>query len=124
MNAVTIQAIEARQKFGELLERVYYQDKVYQITRKDKPMGWLVGDAFMEKMGIIINYIIENEPVIADTLAVMLDDEIRSVIEEGRKESARESEYPWKGARLVSSMTYNFIPRQPVSEHCGNFIQR
>jgi len=89
MNAITIQAIEARQKFGELLERVYYQDKVYQITRKDKPMGYLVSDAFVERMDSIINYIIENEPALADTLAIMFDDKIRSVIEEGRKESAK-----------------------------------
>ena len=98
MNAISIRAIEVRQKFGELLERVYYQDKAYQITRKDKPMGWLVGDAFIERMGNIINYIIEHEPVLADTLAIMLDDEIRSVIEEGRKESARGERIPLEKA--------------------------
>src|SRR5437867_898703 len=86
MNSITIQAIEARQKFGELLERVYYQNRVYRITRKEKPMGWLVGDEFMETVGKLMDHIIENEPVLADTLALTLDDEIRSVVEHGMKE--------------------------------------
>ncbi len=86
MNSITIQAIEARQRLGELLERVYYQNKVYRITRKERPMGWLVGDEFMEAVGKLVDHIIENEPVLADTLAIMLDDEIRSVVERGMKE--------------------------------------
>jgi len=98
MNAISIASIEARHRFGELLERVYYQDKAYQITRKDKPMGYLVGDAFVEKIGNIINYIIKNEPALADTLAIMNDDEIRSVIEEGRREWAKGERIPLEQA--------------------------
>jgi len=86
MDVTTIQAIEARHNLGELLERVYYQNKVYRIARKDKPMGWLVGDDFIEAFGKMVDYIIENDPVLADTLAIMLDDEIRSAIEQGTKE--------------------------------------
>ncbi len=86
MDVTTIQAIEARHNLGELLERVYYQKKAYRIARRNKAMGWLVGDEFIDAVGKMVDYIIENEPVLADTLAIMLDDEIRSVIERGTKE--------------------------------------
>jgi hypothetical protein len=35
----TIQAIQARQNLGELLELAYYQNQQFTIARKNKPMG-------------------------------------------------------------------------------------
>lgn len=93
MDTVTIQAIEARQKFGELLERVYYQNKSYRIARKDKPMGWLVGDAFVEQVSRLVDYIIENEPALADTLTILLDADIRETIEQARRD--------WKDGKRI-----------------------
>lgn len=86
MTVTTIQAIEARQNLGEILERVYYQNKIYRIARKDKPMGWLVSDEFVETFAKLASYIVEREPILADTLAVTLDGDIRSIIEEGRSQ--------------------------------------
>ena len=81
-----IQALQARQKLGELLERVYYQDQRFRISRKNKPMAWLVGDPFVDTVSKLVDHIIENEPALADSLAITLDDEIRSIIEQGTKE--------------------------------------
>ena len=81
-----IQALEARQKLGELLERVYYQDQRFRISRKNKPMAWLVGDAFINAVGTLLDYIVENEPALADSLSITLDTQIRAIIERGTKE--------------------------------------
>ena len=82
----TIQALEARHRFGELLELAYYKDRQFRITRKGKPMAWLVGESFMKEVGRIIDHIIEHEPALADTLALTLDDELRAIIEQGTRE--------------------------------------
>jgi hypothetical protein len=73
-------------------------DHVCRIAGKDKPMGRLVGEAFIEQVGRVMDYIIEDEPALADTLAIMLDDGIRSAIEQGRKEWAQGERIPLKAA--------------------------
>jgi len=40
----------------------------------------------MDALGRLVDYILEHEPALADTLATMLDDEIRAVIEQGTQE--------------------------------------
>jgi hypothetical protein len=65
-----------------LLERVYYQSQQFQITRKDKPMARLIGEPFMQA----IDELIESDPALADTLALMLNKEALETINQGREE--------------------------------------
>ncbi|HCS78890.1 TPA: hypothetical protein DIV55_04050 [Patescibacteria group bacterium] len=86
MQTTDIQALEARRKFGELLERVYYQNVKFRITRKDKPMAYLVGNEYVQTVNTIIDYIIENEPALSDTLALTLNKEFQEIVKQGTKE--------------------------------------
>ncbi len=86
MNINTIPALDARRQLGELLERVYYQNQQFRIMRKDKPMAWLVGDTFMEHVATAIDYIIDHDPVLADSLALSLNTELQYLLEQGTKE--------------------------------------
>ena len=82
MQTTIIPAIEARQNLGKLLELAYYQDQQFQISRKSKPMARLVGERFMQA----IDKLIENNPSITDTLALILNDEALETIQQSRKE--------------------------------------
>jgi hypothetical protein len=82
----TVSAHEARQKFAELLELAFYKNAQIRIERNKKPMAWIVGEPFMKVLDSVIDHLIEHEPAIADTLAIMIDDEIRTVIEQGIQE--------------------------------------
>ncbi len=86
MQSKSIQALEARSRFGELLELAYYKGMQFRVARKDKPMAWIVGEPFMRSVSQVIDYIIEHEPVLADTLAIMLDNELMEALEQGTKE--------------------------------------
>src|SRR5262245_19545563 len=77
-----IPAISARKRLGSLLEIVYYQGQQFQITRKDKPMARLVGEPFIQA----IEKLIEDDKLIADTLAILLDKEILGAIHQSRNE--------------------------------------
>ncbi len=82
----TIQALDARKRFGELLELAYYKGEQFRIARKDKPMAWIVGEPFIKVVSQAIDYIVKHKPALADTLAISLDDEIRAIIEQGSRE--------------------------------------
>lgn len=82
MNTVTIPALDVRRQLGELLERVYYQAQQYRIVRNKKAMARLVGEPFMQA----IEQLMENDSALADTIALMLNDEVREAIKTSRKE--------------------------------------
>ena len=82
----TISSIAIRQHLGELMEQAHYQNKQFRIMRKDKPMAWLVGEVFMQNVNTAMEYIIEHNPALADSLAITMDHEIASVIEKGNQE--------------------------------------
>lgn len=86
MQPTTIQALDARQRLGELLELVYYQGKRFRIARKDKSMAWIVGEPFMVEISRIVDHIIVHEPALADTLAITLDHHLQSAITQGTQE--------------------------------------
>ena len=83
----TVSAYEARQNFAELLELAFYKDKQFLIRRNKKPMARLVGEPFMASVSRLVDYIMEHEPTLADTLAIELDDGIRKAITRSRKEA-------------------------------------
>jgi len=82
----TVSAYEARRKFATLLELAYYKNAQIRIERNKKPMARLVGEPYMKAVDQIIEYLIKHKPTWADTLAIMLDDELRETIEQGTKE--------------------------------------
>lgn len=78
----TLNAVELRQQLGEVLERVHYQAVQFRILRKDKPMARLVNEQYMEA----IDQLIDTDPSLADTLALMLNEEAMAIIEQGKSE--------------------------------------
>jgi Lhr-like helicase len=67
----TLTPIQLRQQLGAVLERVYYQFQQFRIVRKDKPMARLVSEDFMQ----VIDQLIEEDPALADTIALKMNDE-------------------------------------------------
>ncbi|MCZ7545100.1 MAG: type II toxin-antitoxin system Phd/YefM family antitoxin [Anaerolineae bacterium] len=82
----TVSTHEARRNFSELLELAFYKNEQIRISRNKKPMARLVGEPFMQTVEKLIDYIIEQHPTLADTLAIELDEEIQAIIERGREE--------------------------------------
>lgn len=78
----TISAMDARNRLGEMLEMAHYQNKAFSITRKDKPMAWVVGDRFMTAFFNLL----EADKALQETLEIMLDAETMHAISEGAKE--------------------------------------
>lgn len=87
MPVQSIRAQDARSHLGELLNQVHYQNKQFQIQRKDKPMAWLVSGAFMQAAEQALAHLIAHDPALADMLAILLDDGLRAAIEAGMEES-------------------------------------
>jgi hypothetical protein len=79
---IAISAIQARQQLGELLEKVYYQNLQFLIARKNKPMARLVAEPFMRA----VDKLLAEDQSLADTLALMLNDEAQVIIHQSRKE--------------------------------------
>ena len=82
----TVSSYEARQNFARLIELAFYKNEYVRVKRNNKPIAWIVGEPFMQRLGQFVDYLIEHEPALADTLAISLDDEIRDAISEGSEE--------------------------------------
>ncbi len=82
MYTQTIQALELRNNLGEFLERVYYQTTQFRIQRKNRPMARLVSEPYMTAL----EQLILNDPSLADTLAVLMNDEAMRIIQAGDRE--------------------------------------
>lgn len=78
----SISTMQLRQQLGEVLERVYYQFQQFRVLRKDKPMARLVNEEYMQA----IDYLIESDPALADTIALMLNDEATDILKHGKQE--------------------------------------
>ena len=77
-----IGAYKARQNFGELLEMAYYQGKRFLIKRGRKSMAYLLGQPTMKALFELI----DSDPALADTLAILSNPSARKIIEKGEKE--------------------------------------
>jgi len=82
MQTTTIQALDARQRLGELLELAYYKGRQFRIARKNKPMAWLVGEPFMAALGTLL----KQNPRLAETIEIMLDEKLMKAIKHGTRE--------------------------------------
>ena len=84
--AHVIPALEARQRFGELLELSYYKNQRFLISRKNKPMAWLVGKEYMNSLDDLLTYIIENDDSLADTLALATNTRLQEQIAQSQQD--------------------------------------
>jgi prevent-host-death family protein len=87
---LTLNISEARDKLSELMERAHYRFEQIRIVRKDKPLARIVSDEYMEA----IEQLISTHPGLADTIALMLNAEALTAIEESIKEAARGERLP------------------------------
>ncbi len=78
----TLSMMQLRQQMGEVVERVFYQYQQFRIMRKDKAMARLVNEDYMQA----IDELLETDPVVADTLSLMLNDEAMQIIAQGERE--------------------------------------
>jgi hypothetical protein len=81
----SIRTPEVRARIGELLEKTYYQEKQFRILRKDKPMARLVSEHFMTTLERLLS----ADPMLEETLSLMLDTEAMAAIEQSQAEFAR-----------------------------------
>ncbi|GEM_PF-2100714 len=81
-NPYGIGAVELREQLGEVLERVHYQFQQYRVMRKEKPMARIVNETYMQA----IEQLLDSDSAIADTLALLLDNEAMDVLEVGERE--------------------------------------
>jgi len=75
----TIQSSDFRKQLGNVLNRVYYQGSQIRIIKNKQLVVRLVPEQFM----VALDEIMENEPGLADTLALMLNPEIKTTIKKG-----------------------------------------
>lgn len=83
----TVSSHEARQNLAKLIDLAFYKDERIRVKRNNRAMAWIVGAPFMQALGELVDYIIEHEPALADTLTLTVDQEIRQTIEQSIKET-------------------------------------
>jgi hypothetical protein len=86
----TLNISEVRDKLSELTERAHYRFEQFRITRKDKPLARIVSDEYMQA----IEQLMQTNPVIAETLEIMMNAEAMHAIEQGDKEIAADELLP------------------------------
>ncbi|MBZ0282480.1 MAG: type II toxin-antitoxin system Phd/YefM family antitoxin [Anaerolineae bacterium] len=75
---------EVRDKLTELAERTHYRFEQFRIIRQDKPLARIVSDEYM----LALEQLMEANPALAETLAIMMDAEAMQAIRQGEKEIA------------------------------------
>lgn len=83
----TVSTHEARQNFAKLIELAFYKNEHVQVKRNSKPIAWIVGEPFMQRLGQFAEHLVEHEPKLAHMLALTLDNDIREAIEQGSREA-------------------------------------
>ena len=83
MTVTDISSKEIRNKVGELINLVHYGGAQVRITRRKRVMARLVGEPLMT----VFDQLIENDPTLADTVALMLNDALMQEIHASEKEA-------------------------------------
>ena len=78
----TVTAHQARRNFGELIELAFYKNAQIRIERNKRPMVRLVGEPLMAALDKLLH----EDPALAETLEIMLDDEATNAINQSRIE--------------------------------------
>lgn len=86
MDTVTTHA--ARRNLSQLLEQVYYRGNHIQIRRNKRPMAWLVSAPFLVQVHNLLEIMVDSNPGLADTVALLLDEDVINTIREGKEDIA------------------------------------
>lgn len=78
----TVTTDQARKNLAQLLELAFYKNELIQIKRNQRPMGWIVGEPFMDALEMLLR---EN-PGLADTLEILLNEELKASIDHSVEE--------------------------------------
>lgn len=95
----TIPVYQARQKLGEIIEEAYYLGKPFILKRGKKTMAAIIG---ANEFGRFLELVEKYDPGLADTLAIMSNPEVRTILEEGEKEIKKGSVVPFDKKLLKS----------------------
>ena len=79
MSLQVVGAYQARQNFGELLEKAFYQGENFLVKRGKKRMAYLIGQPTM----IDIFELMGKDQALADTLAILTNPSVKKIIENG-----------------------------------------
>ena len=72
MNTTNISSKEIRNSVGYLIDLVHFTGNQVRITRRKQVMARLVGEPLMK----VFEQLIANDPTLADTVALMLNEEL------------------------------------------------
>jgi spore maturation protein SpmA len=75
---------EVRENIGELVNRAYYNQGFFGVSKGKKFMGAFVSADIWKEM---IRVVEEHNQGLADTLAVMADPELQKLFEEGEQDA-------------------------------------
>lgn len=89
MNINDISTMTLRSKVGDVFNRVFYRSSSFRVQRKGETLGYIVSEGYINKVGDIIDYLVENEPSLADTLAIQASDDLRTAIDTSMDEIKR-----------------------------------
>ena len=78
----TIPVNQARQHLGLLIEQAHYLGKPFLLTRGKKAMAAIIGSHELVR---ILELVETYDPGLADTLAIMANPEIDTLLAEGEK---------------------------------------
>lgn len=85
---------EARRRFSELVSLAFYKGRPTSIARNKQRMAWIVGEPFMRGFREFWDMLEKEHPALADTLAILVDDDLRSQLDEGMKAYDRGEAFP------------------------------
>lgn len=80
----TLPLMDARQHLGELVELVRYTNQQFRVTRNKRPMARLVSEPFMQAL----EQLMAGDPALAETLDIMMNQDMMDAIEQGTREVA------------------------------------
>ena len=86
----SVQMLDFRRGLGAFVERTYYQFSQFRIMRKDKPMARLVSEPYMQA----VEHLVENDPAVAETLELLLDEEFMNALRRSNKDVAEGRVFP------------------------------
>lgn len=75
-----ITTIDLRQKMGDILNRVFYGVSTFRIQRKQRTLAYLVSPEYIERVGELIAYLQDNDPMLAKKLGIRPRDDLRDFV--------------------------------------------
>lgn len=81
----TLPLIKVKQELDNLVKRVY-KGRSIRIDGENKMKAYLVGEPYIDAVNQVIEYILHNEPEMADTIAISLNDEVKQILQDGHKD--------------------------------------